>query len=84
MEKIMAAIDKIYGSKKQWKEFHAWATKNRPSILPYFYTLDSGGNPKYGPITNLDEEDDMWLLKNCPLTFVTDRIKDQYNLGSKT
>jgi len=43
----------------------------------------SGGNPKYGPITNLDEEDDMWLLKNCPLTFVTDRIKDQYNLGSK-
>jgi hypothetical protein len=31
-------------------------------------------------ITNFPEEIDMWLLENCPMKWVTGRIKDQYGL----
>ena len=76
----MAAIDKIYGSNDQWIKFNAWAVKNRSSILPSFYPLEGYDDVNCRPITNLSEEEDMWLLDNCPLKFVTDRIKEQYCL----
>ena len=70
----MAGIDKIYGTDKQYEEFYGWAKENRPEILKYFYPREGGS----GPITNLPEKEDMWLLKNCPIKFVVDRIKEQY------
>ena len=76
----MAAIDKIYGSTEQWDEFYNWALKNKPSVSRYFYPRDGYEDNNDRPITNLPEKEDMWLLDNCPIKWVTDRIKDQYNI----
>lgn len=71
----MAAIDKIYGTQAQYDEFHTWAKEHRPQILEYFYPRDYER-----PITNLPQNEDMWLLENCPLEWVVHRIKEQYDL----
>lgn len=76
----MAGIDKIYGSTEQWDEFYNWAKENRPGILDYFYPRDDYEDYSDRPITNLPEKEDMWLLDNCPIKFVTDRIKEQYDI----
>ena len=76
----MAAIDKIYGSTEQYDIFYEWAEVNKPQILKYFYPRDGYEKPNDRPITNLSEKEDMWLLKHCPIEFVTKRIKEQYNL----
>jgi hypothetical protein len=76
----MAVIDKIYGTDTEWEEFHTWAEVNRPTILKYFYPLDGFNTSLDRPITNLPEDEDMWLLNNCPLTWVLNRIVDQYGL----
>lgn len=77
----MAAIDKIYGSNDQYDEFYEWVGSNRPEIIKHFYPRDDFKPITNRPITNLPEKDDMWLLENCPLGWVTDRIKDQYDIG---
>jgi len=75
----MAAIDKIYGDMKQYDEFVYWCEINNPDILKYFYTREDS-NSLNRPITNFPESVDKWLLDNCPIKFVTDRIKEQYGL----
>lgn len=74
----MAAVDKLYGSSDEYDIFHKWAKENRPDILKYFYPRE--GYTGQRPMTNFPEEIDEWLLENCPLQFVIDGIKDQYNL----
>jgi hypothetical protein len=76
----MAAVDKIYGTKKEYDEFHLWCSKHNPKLIYSFYDWDYLDDGKNHAMTNFSEEDDKWLLKNCPLTFITDRIKEQYNL----
>jgi len=81
----MAAIDKIYGLKSERDEFYAWCEKNKPEALRYFYEWYS---PDWDdglehPLTNLPERIDMWLLKNCPIQWVVNRIKAQYGMGEK-
>jgi hypothetical protein len=76
----MAAIDKIYGSTKQYDEFKSWAEKNCPKWLKHFYPRDGYEDGYDRPITSLPEEADWWLLENCPIQFVTDRIKEQYDI----
>ena len=46
----------------------------------YLYDLPNPFVGDEGPISNFPHAIDMWLLENCPLTWVTDRIKEQYNL----
>ena len=75
----MAAIDKIYGTNTQYDEFYAWVQQHHPDMLPRFYPRD-GYPPDDRPITNLSEEQDMWLLKNCLIGWVVARIKEQYGL----
>lgn len=75
----MAAIDKIYGTEKEYDTFYEWAEKNRPDILKHFYPRD-GCNNYDRPITNFPVRVDKWLLKNCPIKFVIDRIREQYDL----
>jgi len=41
----------------------------------YDYTDDNDR-----PISNFPEKIDKWLLKKCPLKWVTDRIKEQYGI----
>lgn len=78
----MAAIDKIYAKKEQREELYAWCEVNKPEALRYFYDWYS---PEWDdglehPITNFPEEIDMWLITNCPLSWVVAYIKDQYGI----
>jgi hypothetical protein len=82
----MAAIDKIYGKKVQYDEFRAWCEKNKPDALKHFYPREywdsiEWQDGKEHPITNFPENIDMWMLKNCPIKWVTDYIGDQYGEG---
>lgn len=74
----MAAIDKIYGSKGQWIELDKFLRKHKKhEWLKYLRTMpnnDSFDNP----ISNFPREVDMWLMDNCPLDFVQERLKEQY------
>lgn len=79
----MAAIDKIYGTKEQHDEFRVWAEQNKLNILNYFYSWewhDERHDEKEHPITNFPTDVDEWLLENCPLEWVTARIRDQYSI----
>lgn len=78
----MASIDKIYGTQAQWDELHAWVERNRPDALRAFYPRPETGGPDHA-LTNFSQETDMWLLENCPLKWVTDRIRQQYNLAQE-
>lgn len=40
----------------------------------------NGYNKEDRPISNFPEAIDKWLLKKCPIKWVTDRIKEQYNI----
>lgn len=75
----MAAIDKLYGTKAQHDTFREWCAALKPEALEFFYDWmwdDDGVHP----ITNFPDEIDFWLWVNCPLEFVTDRIREQYGL----
>lgn len=77
----MAAIDKIYGNAKEYDELRGWASMAEPYILGWFYPKRVQGTTVQ-PITNFPEEVDMWLLLNCPIDWVLERIVDQYGWTS--
>jgi len=75
----MALIDKIYGTQGQYIELEKWLDNNRPDYKRYLYPKD-GYDKEDRPISNFSGKTDKWLLDNCPLTWVTDRIKWQYGI----
>ena len=83
----MAAIDKIYGTKKQAREFYQWCKihddecfhKTKKYLTDYFYDFEQEIKDNVA-ITNFPKKIDMWLLENCPIDFVIERIKFQNDL----
>ena len=75
----MAAIDKIYGTTDQARELRSWLEQHYPEALGRLYPVD-GYDDADRPISNFLQEQDKWLLENCPLSWVVDRIKEQYGL----
>ncbi len=73
----MAAIDKIYGSSKEYDELFLWLVENHPDYCKHMYS-HSDGNFKNKPIANFPMEVDGVLYLTCPLKWVTDRIAEQY------
>jgi hypothetical protein len=71
----MAAIDKIYGTRKQWNRLHAFLFQTKIEYIEkYMYT-----QPEVeGPIANFSKEANEWLWENCPLDFVRERLAEQY------
>ena len=78
----MAAVDKIYGNKEEYYTLWNWCKKRNKEALGYFYDWDWDCEDWDGihPLTNFPESIDMWLLENCDLDWVVDRIKNQYGL----
>jgi hypothetical protein len=90
----MAGIDKIYGTQEQYVQFKNWLLKNqvpikysrltsdglKSEILPTecLYDEDWDGEITYRPIANFPEVVDKWLMKNCNLDFIQERLKQQY------
>ena len=84
----MAAIDKIYGTNKEYDEFYQWIEDNFPELTQAFYPKNEDAYDKSSayfnevrPLTNFSEAADMWLLKNCPIKWVTEQIEEQYGLA---
>lgn len=90
----MAAIDKIYGSPKEWKELRDFLLKNKPEYLRFMYSKpcctyhgddhNDDHNDRLSdlydfPLSNFSEEADVYLINHCPLKFITAAIKDQYS-----
>lgn len=77
----MAAIDKIYGTKHQYDHFKDWCEENNQGAVNYFYPGNVGIDfNEQRAICNFPEGVDKWMLAYCPITFVTDQIKEQYSV----
>ena len=81
----MAGIDKIYGTLAQKTEFIYWILSNgykagNLNPIQYIYADDMKNPDDKRVISNFPEVVDKWLLKHCPLQFITDRIKEQYGI----
>ena len=76
----MASIEKIYGNLEQWIEFNDWCIDNYPDALEYFYPSrrDDLTPDTERTITSFPECVDRWIFANCPIKWVTDRIREQY------
>jgi hypothetical protein len=74
----MAAIDKIYGTQKQYDELFEWLNKNKPYAIRYMYMKDGWMPEDERPISNFTHKIDKWLMLNCPIAFVQKRLKEQY------
>ena len=77
----MAAVDKIYGTNKQYVLFRKWCEENNPELCKYFYyppSEDEMDDKRDRPITNFPEWADKWLKENCPIDFVLRRLEEQY------
>lgn len=80
----MAAIDKIYGTYGEWIDFHSWvANSERPQYCKYFYPTPSYCGGHRGPLTMFPLRADKWIYENCPLKWVKERIREQYNGAPK-
>ena len=76
----MAAIDKIYGTQEDRVELKEWLKKNKPSYLSSLITNGVYIYPdKTRAIAMFDSQEDRWLWRNCDLTFVRERLLEQYS-----
>lgn len=92
----MAAIDKTYTnnwddyqSLIEWCKGKSFVLQNGDVIYPSRYIYDwekeDFDGKKEFPVWNTPIYLDIWLIRNCPLKFIQDRLKEQYGGGwSKT
>ena len=92
----MAAIDKTYTS--SWKDYmslvewckdKSFVLKNgdviRPSNYIYKWQEEEFDGEHERPVWNTPVYLDIWLIRNCPIEFIQERLKEQYGGGwSKT
>lgn len=80
----MAGIDKIYGTTYQYDELYNWMKENIPKgkeyYLHYFYPRVGDEDDDDQPIARFSKEVDIWLLQTCPIPWVIEAIKFQYNI----
>lgn len=74
----MAAIDKIYGSLKQWLELRKFLRKTKPEYIAFMYDRPTDKTYDHFPLSNFSTEANIFLINNCHLQFVLRRIKEQY------
>ncbi len=81
----MAAIDKIYATADKQGEFRQWCKDNYPEALKYFTPEDwweeGWADGEEHPLTNFPENVDCYLMNNCPIGWVLDRLHEQYGIA---
>lgn len=88
----MAGIDKTYT--RSWEEYKSlvewckgksFTLKNgdviRPSRFIYKWDKECFDGENSLPVWNTPTYLDIWLIRNCPLGFIQDRLKEQYGGG---
>jgi len=78
----LTAVDKIFGRYDQHDEFRRWCEEHNPDALQYFYEWYWSDCEKH-PIAKFPTSVDMWMLKNCPIAWVVERIRNQYGLDQE-
>lgn len=73
---MAAAADKIYGTPERHDELYAWIEQHKPEYLRHFYPRRVDG--AVGCLTNFTRAADIWIFENCPLSWVVERIAEQY------
>lgn len=76
----MAAIDKLYATGKQCHQLRMWLYENKPDLVKYLQDDADWDSDKTRAISMFPQEADKWLLENCPIEWVTDQIREQYDL----
>lgn len=88
----MAAIDKTYTSSWEdyqslieWCKGKSFTLKNGDIIYPSNYIFEWSKEDFDGerelPVWNTPNYLDIWLIRNCPLNFIQERLKEQYGGG---
>ncbi len=75
----MAAIDKLYGTHKEYQEFRDWCEKHFPDAVRYFYDWNWNDDLPHA-MTLFPTLIDMRLLQICPIEWVVQQIKEQYDM----
>lgn len=72
----MAACDKLYGTKKQYKEFRDWLAKKEPRYLVYMKERPSKELADGAEVTiAYSRAIQGWLQENCRFGWVKEQIK---------
>lgn len=74
----MAYIDKIYGNIQQWFELWRYLEEKCPEGLKHMYECPDSSDGNEWPLSNFPREIDVFLMENCDIDFVVDRLKEQY------
>src|SRR5277367_5366759 len=78
----MAAIDKIYGTKYQWKQLYDFLVQLKPEYIDkyiYKHKIEEIPDDSEIAIANFSRDADLWLMQNCNLDFVQKRLQEQYS-----
>ena len=77
----MAGIDKVYGTPNQWWELNRWLRTRdclrRANMYGLTVCFHHPAEMEVA-ICNNSQEQDMWLMKHCPLRWLRARLKEQY------
>lgn len=74
----MAACDYIDGNKKEWKELYQFIEKTNPDFIKYM--ISEPKNESYeGRICYIPSMQE-WLLRNCPIEWVQNRLGGKFDL----
>lgn len=79
----MASIDKLYGNRQQYNEFHSWLTEHNPQLLTKLFDPNMFDDQNKLIIAMFDESEDEWLYVNCGIQFVIDRLNEQYSYKTR-
>lgn len=75
----MATIDKIYGTHDQYFELYDWCSENIPEACKFFYgEREDLNHDEERTLANFPYRIDKYLIQNCPIEFVQDRLVVQY------
>lgn len=77
----MAAIDKLYATRDQYVELLRWLSEHNDMMAQCLRPWRENDNEQTRAIALFTREQDAWLLVKCPITWVTDQIKEQYDWG---
>lgn len=75
----MAAIDNLYATLDQYLELLRWLSEHNDHIAQCLRPWGRAETETTRAIALLTREQDAWLLVNCPIKWVTDQIKEQYD-----
>ena len=81
----MAGVDKIFGTVKQFYELKAWLDRcpveGQHLKMNLYYPPKIAKGTDEMVIANFTTAQDVWLIQNCPIDWMQERLQQQYGFG---